>query len=224
MSESTRVRDLPGPRRNQSAIGPLFRWIFTWPFRFALAGLIRARVRPWVLTLLSLLTNAIAAGLIVSGAWLVPGLLLLPAGLFDVFDGAVARHRGEASAFGAFLDSVIDRICDGLLFGAIFWSLAEQGRRLPAGLALAALVISLAVSHLRAEGEAHGVTMSEGFFQRLERYVAMTIALTVPGAMLPVLVILVGLGGLTVLQRLVGAWTKLPRTGGEKSDKNPASA
>ena len=199
-----RARDLPGPRRNPSAIGPLFQRVFTWPFRFALAGLIRTGIRPWELTALSLLTNAIAAVLIVRGAWFVPGLLLIPAGLFDIFDGAVARHRGEESTFGAFLDSVVDRMCDALLFGAITWSLAAQGRRLETGLALAALVVSLAVSHLRAEAEAHGVRMSEGVFQRLERYVALMIALTAPGAMLPVLGVLVGLGGFTVLQRFVG--------------------
>lgn len=215
MSEPTRdaprMRELPGPRDNPSAIGPLFKWLFTWPFRFALAGIIRTGLRPWVLTMLSLVTSAVAAAMIVTGAWFVPGLLLIPAGLFDVFDGAVARHRGEESRFGAFLDSVMDRICDVLLFGAIYWSLASQDRRLEAGLALAALVISLAVSHLRAEGEAHGVKMNEGLFQRLERYVALMIGLTAPGAMLPVLIVLVGLGGLTVLQRLVGAWSRLPR-------------
>ena len=202
--------DLPAPRRSPSAIGPLFRWLFTWPYRFALAGLIRSGVRAWELTALSLLTSAVAAALIVRGAWFVPGLLLIPAGVFDVFDGAVARPRGEESRFGAFLDSVIDRIADALLFGAIFWSLSDMGLRLQAAFALAALVISLAVSHLRAEAEAHGVKMTEGFFQRLERYVALMVALTAPGAMLPVLVILVVLGGLTVLQRLAGAWTTLP--------------
>lgn len=208
MGEPTRVRDLPAPRRNPSAIGPLFQRLFAWPYRVALAGLLRARVPAWVLTLLSLGANAAVAALIVDGRWLLAGILLVPSGLFDIFDGAVARHRGEDSRYGAFLDSVIDRISDVLLFGAIFWSLANDGRRLGAGLALAALVISLGVSHLRAEGEAHGVTMSEGFFQRLERYVALMVAL-ITGAMLPVLGILVAFGGVTVLQRLVAGWTRL---------------
>jgi CDP-diacylglycerol--glycerol-3-phosphate 3-phosphatidyltransferase len=209
-SRTPKARDLPGPRRNPSAIGPLFQRIFSWPFRFALAGLIRTGMRPWVLTMLSLLSSALAALLIVQGAWFVPGLLLIPAGVFDVLDGAVARQRGEDSRFGAFLDSSLDRVGDVLLFGAIFWSLAGQGLRLEAGLALVALVISLGVSHLRAEGEAHGVKVSEGLFQRMERYVALMIGLTAPGAMLPVLAILVGFGGLTVLQRVGSAWRQLP--------------
>ncbi len=214
-SRNPKARDLPGPRRNPSAMGPLFQRVFTWPFRLALAGLIRSGIRPWELTMLSLLTSAVAAFLIVGGAWFVPGLLLIPAGIFDVLDGSVARQRGEDSQFGAFLDSSLDRVADMLMFGAIFWSLAEQGLRLEAGLALGALVISLGVSHLRAEGEAYGVKVSEGFFQRMERYVALMIGLTAPGAMLPVLVILVGMGGLTVLQRVAGAWRQLPALAAE---------
>jgi phosphatidylglycerophosphate synthase len=188
----------------------LFRQLFAWPFRVALAGLIRTGIRAWHLTMLSLLTNIVAGVLIVRGAWFVPGLLLIPSGIFDVLDGAVARQRGEASPFGAFLDSVVDRVCDAILFGAIAWSLAAQGEHTAAGLAMGALVVSLAVSHFRAEGEAHGVTMSEGFFQRLERYVALMIGLTAPGAMVPVLLVLIALGGLTAVQRFVGGYRGIP--------------
>jgi CDP-diacylglycerol--glycerol-3-phosphate 3-phosphatidyltransferase len=209
-SKSPRPRELPPPRRNPSAIGPLFQRIFTAPFRLLLAGLIRTGIRPWELTMLSVLTSLVAGALIATGAWLVPGLLLIPAGLFDVFDGAVARHRGEESAFGAFLDSVMDRVSDAAVFGAIAWSLNAQGLRLESGLAIAALAVALAVSHFRAEGEAQGVKMSEGLFQRMERYVALMVGLIIPGAMLPVLVILVGLGGFTALQRFATAVKQLP--------------
>jgi phosphatidylglycerophosphate synthase len=52
-------------------------------------------------------------------------------GLLDVFDGSVARARGEASRWGAFLDSTLDRIADVIVFGALFWSLPSRaiGRR-----------------------------------------------------------------------------------------------
>jgi hypothetical protein len=66
----------------------------------------------------------------------------------------------------------------------------------------------LSVSHIRAEAEAAGVSLSEGFFQRLERYIAMIIGLLIPGALLPALAILTVLGGVTVLQR---AWMALAR-------------
>jgi CDP-diacylglycerol--glycerol-3-phosphate 3-phosphatidyltransferase len=175
-----------------------------------LAGLYRAGFRPWQLTLLALLTNVLVGVLLLRGDRLVPGLLLIPAGLLDVFDGAVARLRGEDSRLGAFLDSVLDRVSDLILFGCLYWSLAGQGDLLEAGLALATMVIALSVSHIRAEAEAAGVSLSEGFFQRLERYVAMILGLCVPGALLPALAVLVVLGGVTVLQRGWTAWVRVP--------------
>ncbi len=184
--------------------------VFAWPFRLLLAGAYRSGLRPLQLTLCSLGTNIVIGWLLLSGRRLVPGILLIPAGLFDVLDGAIARLRGEESRFGAFLDSFFDRVSDVILFGCLYWSLAGEGLRLEAGLALATLVISLSVSLIRAEAEDAGVSLSEGFFQRLERYVVMMIGLTVPGALLPALVVLTVLGGITVLQR---GWSAVVRVG-----------
>ncbi|HEX6208295.1 MAG TPA: CDP-alcohol phosphatidyltransferase family protein [Actinomycetota bacterium] len=206
-----RMRDLPAPRKNPSLAGPLFRTVWAWPYRFALAGLHRMGVRPWQLTLLSLINNAICGWLIVSGRHFLGGILLLPAGLFDVFDGGVARLRGEESRKGALLDAVNDRLADGIVFGAILYSLVDQGLTGAGKLALAALVVSLFVSHVRAEGEARGVDMSGGLFQRLERYIALMFGLTAPGMLAPVLAVLTGLGAFTILQRGVHAWRRLPR-------------
>ena len=63
------------------------------------------------------------------------------------------------------------------------------------------LVVSLSVSYVRAEAEAAGVSLTEGLFQRLERMLAMMIGLLIPGAMLPVLVLLAILGTVTLFQR-----------------------
>ncbi len=175
--------------------------IFSWPYRAILAGLYRAGVRPWQLTVTSVLSNGVVGWLLIVGRWFAAGSLLIAAGLFDIFDGAVARLRGEDSRLGAFLDSVLDRVSDAVLFGCLFWSLSAEDERLQAGLALAALLITIMVSHIRAEAESAGVSLSEGFFQRLERYLALIAGLMIPGAMLPMLMVLVGLGGITVLQR-----------------------
>jgi CDP-diacylglycerol--glycerol-3-phosphate 3-phosphatidyltransferase len=207
-----RVRDMPAPRRSKGVAGPAMRFVFTWPYRAALAGLYRLGVRPWQLTLASLATNAVVGWLLLTGRRLLPGLLLIPAGLFDIFDGAIARLRGEERRSGAFLDSVLDRISDMILFTCLYWSLAGQGDRLEAGLALASLVIALAVSHIRAEAEASGVSLSEGFFQRFERYLALMIGLMFPHALLPMLALLVIRGGATVLQR---GWSAVRRVGAE---------
>jgi CDP-diacylglycerol--glycerol-3-phosphate 3-phosphatidyltransferase len=199
---------MPAPREASGLAGKPMGYVFAWPFRLALAGVYRAKFRPWQLTLLALGTSAWVGVLLLRGDRLVPGLLLIPAGLLDILDGALARLRGEDSRFGAFLDSVLDRIADVILFGCLYWSLAGQGHRLEAGLALVTLVIALFVSHIRAEAEAAGVSLSEGFFQRLERHVAMMIGIPVPGALLPALGVLTVLGGVTVLQR---GWTALVR-------------
>jgi len=187
----------------------LFRQVFAWPYRWALAGLYRSGIRPWHLTSLSLVANGVVGWLLVRGDRLVPGLLMIVAGLFDVFDGGVARLRGEAGPAGAFLDSVIDRVSDVILFGALFWSEAGQGHRLAAALALSSLIVSLLVSYIRAEAEAEGITLTEGVMQRLERYVALMIGLTVPGALLPILVMLTVLSGITALQRMTSALARL---------------
>jgi CDP-diacylglycerol--glycerol-3-phosphate 3-phosphatidyltransferase len=207
--EGPRVRDLPAPRRSQSAIGPLFRSVFKWPYRVGLAGLYRAGFRAWQLTVLSLLANVVIGWLLVTGRFLVAGFLLAVAGLLDIFDGGLARLRGEDSRAGAFLDSVVDRVSDLILFGSLFWALAGQGHRMAAAFALSSLIVSLLVSHIRAEGEALGLSLTEGFFQRLERYVMLMIGLIVPGALLPVLIILTALGGFTVIQRGASAWRQL---------------
>jgi CDP-diacylglycerol--glycerol-3-phosphate 3-phosphatidyltransferase len=184
------------------------RRIFDWPFRAILAGVVALGLSPMQLTLLGLATNVVIGWLLVRGDALVAGLLLIPAGVFDLLDGAVARLRGTASRLGAFTDAVLDRVSDMILFGCTYWMLSGQGERLEAALALATLVISLSVSHIRAEAESAGISLSEGLFQRLERYLAMVVGLTVPGALLPMLLVLTVLGGLTVLQRGSNALTR----------------
>jgi CDP-diacylglycerol--glycerol-3-phosphate 3-phosphatidyltransferase len=196
-----RVRDLPAPRKSEGAAGGAMQRIFAWPYRAILAFLLWAGVRPYQLTLLSLALNVAVGTLILIGSWLVAGVLLVLAGLCDVFDGSVARQRGEEGRSGAFLDSVLDRVSDAILFSCLFWALASNGERLDAGLALVTLVVSLSVSHVRAEAEAVGVALTEGFFQRLERFLALMTGLLIPGAMRTVLVLLTALGGLTLLQR-----------------------
>ena len=192
---------MPAPRRNRSAAGRAIQWTFQWPYRAVLSFLMWTRIRPWQLTVLSLVFTIATGVLILVGQWFAAGWVLLAAGACDVFDGSVARQRGEARRSGAFMDSVLDRIADMVLFSCLFWNLAQQGDSLLAALALLTLIVSLSVSHVRAEAEAAGVSLTEGLFQRLERVLATMVGLLIPGAMGPVLVLLAGLGALTVVQR-----------------------
>jgi CDP-diacylglycerol---glycerol-3-phosphate 3-phosphatidyltransferase len=176
------------------------RWL-AWPYRAILAFLIWTGVRPWQLTLLSPVFIVLAGWQILGGDWLVAGFLLIVGSLLDVFDGSVARHRGEEKRSGAFMDSVLDRVSDMILFACLFWNLASQGETLQAGLALLTLIVSLGVSQIRAEAGAVGIELSEGLFQRLERMLALMIGLLIPGMMFPALIALAALGVFTVLQR-----------------------
>lgn len=200
--EPKAVREMPGPRQNPGMVAPYMQKAGKWPFRAVLAGLYRAGVHPLHLTIASLILNLAAGWLIASGHFLAGGLILIPAGLADVFDGSIARLRGEESKRGAFLDSVLDRVSDLIVFGSLYWALAGQGKDLEAALALVTLVVSLGVSFVRAEAEAHGLTMTEGLFQRTERYVVVVAGLVIPGLLLPALALLAALGAFTFLQRV----------------------
>ena len=164
---------MPAPRKSEGAAGGAMQRIFAWPYRAMLAFLLWTGIRPYQLTLLSLALNIVVGVLIITGDWLVAGVLLTVAGLSDVFDGSVARQRGEEKRSGAFMDSVLDRVSDAILFSCLFWALSANGDDLEAALALVTLVVSLSVSHVRAEAEAVGVSLTEGFFQRLERFLAL---------------------------------------------------
>lgn len=192
------------------------RVIFTGTYRWLLATALRLRLTPMQLTALSFGTNFVIGALLLSGMRLLPGLLLIPAGVFDVLDGAVARQMGRASRGGAFTDSFLDRVSDLLVLGCLTLSLGrEGGDATTAALALIALVVSLGVSHVRAEAEAVGLTMTGGLMQRMERSIAMVIGLTVPGALLPALAVLAALGSVTLLQR---SWMAITGAGKMGSD------
>src|SRR5688500_9655678 len=191
---------MPAPRKNESAAGGAMQRLLAWPYRAILAFLLWTGVRPWQLTLLSPVFIVLAGWQIVAGNWLVAGLLLIVGSVLDVFDGSVARHRGEEGRSGAFMDSVLDRVSDMILFSCLFWNLASQGERLQAVLALLTLIVSLGVSQIRAEAEAVGIELTEGLFQRLERMLVLMAGLLIPGMMFPALIALATLGVFTVLQ------------------------
>lgn len=182
--------------------------VLAWPYRAILAFLIWTDVRPWQLTAASPVFIVLSGWQIVIGNWAVAGVLLLVGGLCDVFDGSIARHRGESKRSGAFMDSVLDRTSDMILFSCLFWNLAAKGETVQAALALLTLIVSLGVSQIRAEAEAVGVVLTEGLFQRLERFIALLVGLWIPGMMLPALIVLAGLGVFTLAQRGFSALTQ----------------
>lgn len=222
MSDRTpRPADLPEPRPAEGLSVRMMRLLFTGTYKRLLATALRLRLRPMQLTALSVVTNVVASAFLLSGARLVPALLLVLAGVFDVLDGAVARQTGRASRWGGFLDSFLDRVSDLLVLGALTLHLGRTGDDALAGLALVALVVSLGVSHVRAEGEAVGVRMTGGAMQRMERTIAVVLGLAIPGALPIALALLAALGAFTVIQR---TWTAIAGAGASGGAEGAADA
>jgi len=130
-------------------------------------------------------------------------LLLLASGFCDALDGALARLYGEATAFGGFLDSLLDRYADAIVFcGIILGGLCDPFW------GLVALIGSLLVSYARARAEAEGVRMEAvGMAERAERLVILAITSFLSVAWLEALswgvIILAVITNLTVLQRVI---------------------
>lgn len=197
-----RISDMPEPRDNPSMSAPFLKKLMTWPYRAVLAGLFRVGARPWQVTVAALVLTIGVGVLLVNGEFLAAGLLLIPAGAADIFDGSLARLRGEVSTLGGFLDSGLDRVADMIVLGGIYWALAGQGETTMAALALTAMCVSLGVSFVRSAAEARGASLGEGLFQRLERSVALMVGLIVPGTLFAVLALLAALGAVTLFQRI----------------------
>lgn len=202
------------PREVKGLVAPALRLGLAAPYRGGLRFLLAVGAKPDHLTVASLVANGVVAALLVRGYRSLPAGLLLVSGILDVFDGAVARARGLQSARGAWFDSVMDRISDALVLGALFASLLMQDEGVDAGLALGALGVSLLVSQIRAEAESRGAKLSEGAFARAERFIALVIGLWLPGALRWALATLVLLGAFTIVQRMVAAKPALKSSGG----------
>jgi phosphatidylglycerophosphate synthase len=130
---------------------------------------------------------AIAAGVAASrGAWLAAGLLVVFGGVFDLFDGALARFAGKVSKLGAFYDSVFDRWGEGVVYVGIAWGSVDAGFGLGAVLAAAALASAVMVSYARAKSESLGFTPGTrmaniGLAPREVRLAILTVGLLVTG-------------------------------------------
>jgi phosphatidylglycerophosphate synthase len=106
---------------------------------------------------------AIVAGVAATQqAWLAAGLLVIFGGVFDLFDGALARFAGKVTKLGAFYDSVFDRWGEGVVYVGIAWGCVDAGFGLGAILATAALTSAVMVSYARAKSESLGFTPGSG--------------------------------------------------------------
>jgi phosphatidylglycerophosphate synthase len=157
---------------------------------------------------------AIFAGL---ESWVAAGFLILFGGVFDLFDGALARATGKAGPLGAFMDSVFDRWGEGIIYIGIAWGAINAGFSEGAVLAVAALTSAFMVSYARAVSEREGFTPGKGMANvglapREVRIVILTVGVILTGvlgaesgrnALAITLGLIAVLGAVTVIQRVV---------------------
>ncbi len=158
-------------------------------------------VHPDVITIIGTLLVGVAALFIADGRLIIAGVIVLVGIPLDALDGAVARLRGPARPFGAFLDSTLDRYADGFLLGGLAVYGMRQNDETILLLALVSLVGAYLISYSRARAEGLGLSCSIGLFSRFERTVALLILLF-SGWVLPLLVVLAVGTHFTALQRI----------------------
>jgi CDP-diacylglycerol---glycerol-3-phosphate 3-phosphatidyltransferase len=125
-------------------------------------GLGRLGFSPNALTLIGFAIAVIASIAAAQQAWLAAGLLVVGGGVFDLFDGLLARAQGTASRLGAFMDSVFDRAGEGVVYVGIVWGTLDMGLWRPIVLAAAAMAAAFMVSYTRAKSEGLGFTAGTG--------------------------------------------------------------
>jgi CDP-diacylglycerol---glycerol-3-phosphate 3-phosphatidyltransferase len=138
------------------------------------------------------------------------GIAFILGSLCDMFDGRYSRMSGKGTPFGAFLDSTLDRVEEGVVLAAIAWWFAEQGDEVAVGATVLAVVGSYMVSYTRARAEALGVSGKAGIASRAVRVVILSAGLVfaaeelVPGFDLlkPAIYLMAALTIFTTFQRV----------------------
>ncbi|HWR59470.1 MAG TPA: CDP-alcohol phosphatidyltransferase family protein [Thermodesulfovibrionales bacterium] len=164
----------------------------------------KIRLNPNVLTVAGFAITAAAAFVIPLNLRL-GGLLILIGGLCDMSDGIIARVNGRTTSFGAFLDSLLDRYSDAMIFLSISWYLAKTGDHTGAFLGIGTMVGALLVSYARARAEGLDVSGQVGLMERPERIILLVIA-TLTGWLVPALWVMFVLTHVTVIQRACAVW------------------
>jgi CDP-diacylglycerol--glycerol-3-phosphate 3-phosphatidyltransferase len=184
-----------------------------WVRGVALRAAARLRslpVTPNQLTLSGLFITILAAVLVAMDHPFVGGLTLLFAGVFDIFDGALARASNRSYAYGAFLDSTTDRFSEGAVMVGLVVYFQRHHVFFGPVLVVLATTGSLLVSYVRARAQSLGFTCDGGLLARPER-VLLTVAglLLTPwttAALLVIVLLLAVFSNLTAVQRVWIVW------------------
>jgi CDP-diacylglycerol---glycerol-3-phosphate 3-phosphatidyltransferase len=167
--------------------------------------LIASRLTPNQISMAGFTLNVIAAALVWQHEFLVGGVVFIIGSICDTLDGGYSRMSGKGTPFGAFLDSTLDRIVEGIVLTAVATTFTERGDKLAVAAVVVAVMSSLVVSYTRARAEALGVECKVGIADRLVRVVILSAGLVFAdlGALEPAVYVLAALSTVTVVQRIL---------------------
>jgi len=172
--------------------------------------LIESRLTPNAISLTGFLLNVLAAVLVWQRYFFLGGIAFIVGSVCDTLDGRYSRMSGKGTPFGAFLDSTLDRMEEGIVLTAVGAYFAAKHDELAVAAVVAAVLFSLMVSYTRARAEALGVECKVGIASRAVRVVILSIGLLFArGASLgdfqllePSVYVLAGLAIITTFQRI----------------------
>src|ERR1700758_5717790 len=179
-----------------------------WLLKHVVSGLAATGITPNMFTFFALAVNSWAAVLFARGKFLQAAAVLFLAGFLDMADGQVARRVGRVTAFGAFLDSTLDRYSDLALYMGLVVHYTLIGRPFYMMLAAVAMASSFMVSYSRARADSIIPSCKVGFMERPERLGVLILG----GAFMrmgPVLWVIATISTLTVVHRVVYTWQEL---------------
>jgi len=179
--------------------------------------LIESRLTPNAISLTGFALNLAAAGLVVARLFFLAGVAFIIGSVMDTLDGRYSRMSGKGTPFGAFLDSTLDRLEEGIVLTAVGAYFAARHNQVAVAAVVVAVLGSLMVSYTRARAEALGVECKVGLATRPVRVVILSIGLVFArGASLgnfsllaPAVYVLAGLTVLTTVQRILHVRSQL---------------
>jgi len=174
-------------------------------------ALIESRLTPNMISMTGLVLNVVAAVLVTQRYFVLAGVAFIVGSIMDTLDGRYSRMSGKGTPFGAFLDSTLDRIEEGLVLCTVAAYFSSRGMDFAVAATVFAVLMSLMVSYTRARAEALGVENKGGLATRPVRVVILSIGLVfAKGASIfdvdllaPAIYVLAVLTVFTVFQRVL---------------------
>jgi CDP-diacylglycerol--glycerol-3-phosphate 3-phosphatidyltransferase len=172
----------------------------------------RVGITPNTLTMIGLAGNFVGALFLSQGKFLVGGLIVLAMGPVDALDGTMARLRGEPSEFGGFVDSVVDRYSELIVYGGLLFYYIVIADSLLAIVTFAAAAGSFLVPYIRARAESLGFEAKVGILTRMERFLILvpSLVLSIPWLGIGIVAVF---ANITAMQRILSVRNQAKKRG-----------